>query len=127
MAWKGLVFKHMHTRLHRVAAATASGISHLQLLLGFWLYFHSPVINGYYQYKPRGWNDGVFFAIVHFGLMSTAIVLLTIGAALAKRETDDRKRVKILFRYFLSALILIFVAIPWPFSPLATRPWIREF
>jgi hypothetical protein len=69
----------------------------------------------------------LFFALVHFGLMSAAIVILTVGAALAKRETDERRRFRILFNYFVLALFIILVAIPWPFSPLAQRPWFRSF
>jgi uncharacterized membrane protein YozB (DUF420 family) len=127
LAWEGLFFKRPLTRLHRISAAVASGISHVQLLLGFVLYFESPTVQGYYAQKPSGWSDGLFFAFIHFGLMSIAIVLLTIGVALAKREADDRARHRILLNYFSIALFLILVAIPWPFSPLAERPWIRDF
>ena len=35
LAWEGLVFKKPYTRLHRIATASASGISQLQLLVGF--------------------------------------------------------------------------------------------
>jgi uncharacterized membrane protein AbrB (regulator of aidB expression) len=60
-------------------------------------------------------------------MMTIAIILITIGAAMAKRETDDKKQYRIIFQYFTIALLLILIAIPWPFSPLAQRPFIREF
>jgi hypothetical protein len=127
LAWEGLTFKKSYTRLHRIATASASGISHLQLLVGFVLYFFSPTAQSFWQTKSMRWSDGLFFALVHFGLMSAAIVILTVGAALAKREVEERRRFRILFNYFVLALLIILIAIPWPFSPLAQRPWFREF
>jgi hypothetical protein len=125
LAWEGRFFKKKYTRLHRVAASTASGLSHVQLLLGFGLYLESPVVKAYWADKSLAWSQSLFFALVHIGLMSTAVVLLTIGASLAKRETDERRRFTILFNYCSLALLLMLVAVPWPFSPLAQRPWIR--
>lgn len=127
LAWEGIVFKKPYTRLHRVVTSSASGISHLQLMVGFVLYFFSPTAQSFWQNKSMRWSDGLFFALVHFGLMSAAIVILTVGAALAKREADERRRFRILFNYFVLALFIILVAIPWPFSPLAQRPWFRSF
>jgi hypothetical protein len=92
LAWEGLMFKKSYTRLHRIAKASASGISHLQLLVGFVLYFFSPTAQSFWQTKSMRWSDGLFFALVHFGLMSAAIVILTVGAALAKREVEERRR-----------------------------------
>lgn len=126
LAWEGLTFKKSYTRFHRIATAGASGISHLQLLLGFVLYFFSPTAQSFWQTKSMRWSDGLFFALVHFGLMSAAIVILTVGTALAKREMEERHRFRILFNYFVLALLIILIAIPWPFSPLAQRPWFRE-
>lgn len=127
LAWEGHFFNKKYSKTDRILAGATSGISHIQLILGFILYFQSPVVQGFWQNKSIKWTDNLFFGIVHFTLMSTAIVLITIGAALAKRETDDKKRFKIIFQYFTLALIVIFIAIPWPFSPLAQRPFIREF
>lgn len=127
LAWEGFTFKKSNTRLHRIATASASGISHLQLLVGFVLYFFSPTAQSFWQTKSMRWSDGLFFALVHFGLMSSAIVILTVGVALAKREAEEHRRFRILFNYFVLALLIILIAIPWPFSPLAQRPWFREF
>jgi hypothetical protein len=127
LAWEGFYFNKKYEKKDRILAGAASGMSHIQLILGFIQYFQSPVVQGFWADKSFRWSDNLFFAIVHFGLMSLAIVLITIGAALAKRETDDKKRFKIIFKYFTIALVLILIAIPWPFSPLAQRPFFREF
>lgn len=127
LAWEALTFNKPYTRMHRMVAAIASGISHVQLLLGFVLYYLSPTAQSFWQNKSMRWHDGLFFALVHFGLMSTAIIVLTIGSALSKRETDERRKFRILFNYYVIALLIILIAIPWPFSPLAQRPWFRAF
>jgi hypothetical protein len=127
LAWEGYFFKKKYTKTDRVLVSATSGISHIQLIIGFILYFKSPVVQGFWAQKSFQWSDNLFFGVVHFTLMSIAIVLVTIGAALAKRETDDKKRFKIILTYFTFALFLILIAIPWPFSPLAQRPFIREF
>jgi cytochrome bd-type quinol oxidase subunit 2 len=127
LAWEGQFFNKKYAKTDRILASATSGISHVQLLLGFSLYSQSPVAQGFWAQKSFQWSDNLFFGVVHFTLMSIAIVLITIGAALAKRETDDKKRFKIIFQYFSFALVIILIAIPWPFSPLAQRPFIREF
>lgn len=107
----------------RVLAVT---ISHTQLLLGFWLYFISPLLDAYWS-----WSDGdrplelTFFGILHLLLMSLAIGVLTVGSAAAKRARTDGQKFRLLAIYFSVALLLILVAVPWPFSPLAARPWFR--
>jgi cytochrome bd-type quinol oxidase subunit 2 len=127
LAWEGHFFNKKYAKADRILAGATSGISHVQLLLGFGLYMQSPVAQGFWADKSLQWSDNLFFGVVHFALMSLSIVLITIGAALAKRETDDKKRFKIILQYFTFALIIILFAIPWPFSPLAQRPFIREF
>jgi len=57
--------------------------------------------------------------------MLTAIVIITIGSALAKRKKTDKEKFKTMLVWFSAALLIIFIAIPWPFSPLANRPYIR--
>lgn len=127
LAWEGRFFNKKDSKLVRVLAGATSGTSHIQLILGFILYFQSPVVQGYWMDKSLRWTDSFFFAIVHFTLMSAAIIVLTIGGAMAKREADHHKRFSIIFNYFVLALLIILIAIPWPFSPLAQRPFLREF
>jgi hypothetical protein len=127
LAWEGYYFNKKYTKADRILAGATSGISQIQLLLGFGLYIQSPVAQAFWVNKSFSWSDNLFFGIVHFVLMSIAIIIITIGAALVKRENDDTKRFKIILQYFSFALFIILIAIPWPFSPLAQRPFIREF
>lgn len=108
----------------RVLAVT---FSHLQLVIGFVLYFISPVANYFWSGGSAG-NASleiVFFGLVHMALMTTAIGVLSVGSALVKRASSDHKKFSTLTVYFSIALLIVLLAVPWPFSPLAARPWFR--
>ncbi|MCD9015039.1 hypothetical protein [Parachryseolinea silvisoli] len=104
-------------------------IAHIQLMIGYTLYFNSPVI----QYFRDHANETDlpyefrFFGLIHILLMTVAVVLITIGSAMAKRQQTDHGKFKTMAIWFLLGLIVILVAVPWPFSPLANRPYIRHF
>lgn len=107
----------------------ATSIAHTQLLLGFYLYAISPIIRYYWTNKPSFAEaaEFPFFGLIHIGLMFTAIIVMTVGSSKAKRQSDDRLKFQTTAVYFTIGLLLILVAIPWPFSPLAVRPWVRGF
>lgn len=62
-----------------------------------------------------------FFAIEHMVSMLIAIVLITIGRGVGKKNISPERKHKKSFWMFLIALVLILVAIPWPFREVA-RP-----
>jgi membrane protein DedA with SNARE-associated domain len=90
--------------------------THIQLLIGFGLYFISPKVS---------FEDGVmenavirFFTVEHMSMMIIAIALITIGFSTAKRMEDavaKHKRVAIMYGI---GLAIILASIPWPFRGL---------
>src|SRR3989338_8559910 len=66
-----------------------------------------------------------FFGLIHMLLMICVIVMITIGSALAKRRQTDLEKFKTMLWWFGIALIILLIAIPWPFSPFAHRPFFR--
>jgi hypothetical protein len=104
-------------------------IAHIQLIAGMILYFQSPVT----AYFWRNFSEVIrqvnttFFGIVHISLMLIAIVVITIGSALAKRKQSDREKFKTMLIWFGIGLLIILIAVPWPFSPWASRPYLRTF
>ncbi len=120
-------------------------IAHIQLMLGCVLYFTSPLIKLYYSSdraaitraaatiqagvmtQAAARQEISFFGIIHISLMLAAIVVITIGSALAKRRENSRDKFRTMLAWFSIALVLILLAIPWPFSPLASRPLFRTF
>ena len=88
---------------------------HVQLLLGFALYFISPKVSfveGFMKITALR-----FFAVEHLSLMIIATIIITIGYSKGKRQ-EAPKRYKTLFIFNLIGLIIILAAIPWPFREL---------
>jgi cell shape-determining protein MreD len=101
----------------------------MQLLIGMVLCTQSPTIKYFWKnFQQASQNkDSLFFGLIHIGLMLAAIVVITIGSASAKRKTSDKEKFKTMLVWFSIALVIILVAIPWPFSPLANRPYLPHF
>ena len=129
VAGRGLWFQRAFTAHDNMMRHVTATIAQIQLLLGLSLYMISPVVkyalptNESHQLL----SEHVFFKYVHIWLMATAVVLITIGSAKAKRMPADKEKFSTMLIWFVLALLVIIVAIPWPFSPLANRPFIRSF
>lgn len=102
-------------------------IAHIQLIIGILLYTKSPIVKYFLENGFEVWNDTVFYGLIHIILMLSAIVIITIGSAKAKRKKTDLEKFRTMFNFFSVALLIIFIVIPWPFSPLANRPYLRPF
>lgn len=100
-------------------------LAHIQLMLGLVLYFTSPVTGYFLKHTKDALDnpDTTFFGIIHITLMVVSVLILTIGSALAKRQENDTDKFRTWLIWFSVALLVIFIAIPWPFSPLANRPY----
>lgn len=87
--------------------------THTQLLIGLVLYFMSPKVN----FDLISEKVFRFYSIEHVFMMLIAIVLITLGRVRSKKLTGADKHRTVLYFYAL-ALIIILVAIPWPFRNL---------
>lgn len=87
--------------------------THIQILLGFALYFMSPRVQ--FGSETMKVSELRFFTVEHLAMMLIVAILITIGNAMSKKAADDASKFKKTFIYFLIALIIILVAIPWPF------------
>lgn len=104
-------------------------IAHIQLMIGMILYTQSPIVNYFWKNTKTALQnlELMFYGFIHIALMLTAIAVLTIGSALAKRKFEDKEKFKTMLVWFFITLILILIAIPWTFSPLSSRPNFRTF
>lgn len=86
---------------------------HIQLLLGLVLYFMSPKV----QFVKEMMSEPTlrFYTMEHVLLMVVAIVFITLGRKKAEKLPEPAKRHKMILRYYGLGLIIIFIAIPWPF------------
>lgn len=127
-AYWGTVRKKRFTAKANTIRHWTATLSHVQLLIGMTIYFQSPVVLFKMLDMPdKLLNEQTFFRYVHISLMILAVVLVTVGSAKAKRMAQDEDKYKTMLKWFIAALLIIIVAIPWPFSPLAGRPYLRTF
>lgn len=126
-AYKGYTLNAQFSKTDNTIRHWTATIAHIQLVIGITLYTQSPII----KYFWKNFNEAIhnldtaFFGLLHIILMLTAIILVTIGSALSKRKTTDTEKFKTMLVWFSISLLIIFIAIPWPFSPLANRPYFR--
>lgn len=105
------------------------GVAQLQMLIGIVLYFVSPLVRYFFGHlskaiKPR---EIRFFGLEHSTMMITSVILITIGAGLSAKRTDDAQRFRTIAIWFTIAFIILFFSIPWQFSPFTHRPLFRSF
>ena len=92
--------------------------AHTQLLVGIILYFVSPFV----KMGDTSDKEIRFFTMEHSTMMIVAIVFMTLARILSKKAATDTAKFRRLFIFSLIALLIIIMAIPWPFSPIS-RPW----
>lgn len=104
-------------------------VAHIQLMIGIILYSKSSLVQFFWTNKPLAFHDleFSFYAVIHLLLMLIAIVILTTGSALVKRKVSDKEKFQTMLIWFSVALLIIFISIPWQFSPLSQRPYLRTF
>lgn len=123
-AWKGYRSNKAFSRQDNTIRHVTATVSHIQLTIGMLLYMVSPIV----KFETGGtglMSEHTFFSVLHTALMAVSVVIITIGSARAKRMEDNRAKFKTMLIWFSLALLIIMVAIPWPFSPLAHRPYYR--
>lgn len=126
-AYRGFFSKKEFSKTADSIRHWTATIAHIQLILGILLYSQSPIISYFWKNfnTVKASFELLFFGMIHIFLMLVAIVLITIGSALSKRRKADRDKFKTMLIWFSAALVIIFIAIPWPFSPFANRPYFR--
>ncbi|WP_126973904.1 hypothetical protein [Gynurincola endophyticus] len=126
-AYTGYTKKREFNQADNAIRHWTATMAHIQMIIGILLYVKSPVVQYFWKNVSAASRNGqyIFYALIHLLLMLTAIILLTIGSAKAKRANTAYRKYKIILLWFSLALLIILVAIPWPFSPLSNRPYFR--
>lgn len=97
--------------------------SHTTLLIGLYQYFTGAV--GIKMIQAMGMAETMknaatrFWAVEHIFSMILAIIFITIGH-IAYKKSQNASRAKVLY---VVALLLIVLAMPWPFKEGVGRPW----
>ena len=111
----GWILKKEFNKSDKIALTATASLAHLQLLLGIWLYFVSPIAHFFihnfkFAIKLKEYR---FFGMEHALIMLIAIVLITIGSSIAKRKNVDTIKFKTIVIWYGIGLILILSAIPY--------------
>jgi len=128
-AYRGWLRHKPFTKTDHITRVVTASIAHVQLAIGICLYFISPVVNYFlHNFKQAVHMREIrFFGMEHITMMLIAITLITIGSVKAKRKPTDEAKFKTMAIWFSIALFIIFMSIPWSFSPLTSRPLFRAF
>lgn len=120
---KASVFSALDNALRHWTAT----VLQMQMMAGFVLYFNSPFVSAFWSGNDtEGMTTERFFAVVHSSFMFAAVTIISVGSALAKRRASDQQKYRTMLTWFCIGMVLILIAIPWPFSPLTQRPLIRS-
>lgn len=128
-AYRGWLLKKPFTGFDNSVRYISATIAHVQLIVGLWLYFISPIVAYFlYNFSTAVHERQIrFFGMEHITMMLTAIVLITIGSYKAKRKANDLEKFKTMAIWYTIALLIILTSVPWSFSPLVSRPLFRSF
>ena len=90
---------------------------HLQWVIGLVLYFISPLGVSNLTVEAMGNSLLRLYSLEHPVMMILAVVIITIGFALAKRVRDPKKQFRSIWVFYLVGLIFILSRIPWAAWP----------
>ena len=96
----------------RLIMLSAVILMHLQILLGFILYFGNKRYEGFGQMDVPILR---FLAIEHMLGMIIAAILLTIGYKKTTDTPEGKMVHNTMFLWFAAAFLVILISIPWPF------------
>ncbi|MGA2255942.1 MAG: hypothetical protein ABSG53_14955 [Thermoguttaceae bacterium] len=115
--WRGYLAQSSWTRHERLAGLVFSSALATQLLIGLALYSQSPVVRPLFVGGAAGLDRlaATFFGLIHPLTMFTAVVLGQVGFSVSKRLSDDRRKYRIAVICYTAALVVLLLAVPWPF------------
>lgn len=122
----GLLNKSAYSPLDKTLSLISLISTHIQLLIGFILYFVSPIVSAGLADMGGAMKDPTlrFWTIEHISVMIIAIIFITLGYSLSKRAVNDSDKHKKVALFFGLGLLLILIRIPWPFMEIGQgRGW----
>lgn len=128
-AYCGWLTNKSYSKFDDRVRVITTNVAHIQLTIGLWLYFISPIANYFISHFKEAVHERQirFFGMEHVTMMLIGITLITIASSKAKRKTLDKDKFKTTAIWLTIALLVILSSIPWSFSPLISRPLFRPF
>jgi hypothetical protein len=128
-AYRGWLSQKNFTVFDHKVIHVAAAASYIQFLIGLCLYFVSPIVHYFYGNFSTALHERSirFFGMEHITMMFIAVSLISASTGIIKKKTTDTAKHKTLAIFFSIALLIIFLSIPWQFSPFTSRPYYRIF
>jgi len=98
----------------------------LQLLLGLILFFLSPTVQAALGDMGAAMRDAGlrFWSVEHATMMLVAVILAHVGRVAVRKAEGSAAKFKRASIFYGLALLVILLAIPWPFREAVGRPWL---
>lgn len=102
-------------------------VFNLQFLVGILLLTQSPMVKAFWSEVSQAvkWREIRFFGLEHPFMMILGVLLLNIFTDKTKEKIGTNNAFNHLFVSYLIILFILFVSIPWSFSPFTARPNLR--
>lgn len=120
-ALKKWLSKSDYTKADNILSVLTVESIHIQFLIGLVLYFISPKV----IFDTESMKNALlrFFLVEHSLLMLVAVGIVSVGFKGVKKAISSNIKFKKIFIFFTIALIIILLAIPWPWRNLGSN-WI---
>src|SRR5690606_29120863 len=113
-AARGYYWNKRFTKTDNLTRHWTATIAHVQLMVGMTLYFQSPLVK-YFLRNFKTAKESIellYFGLIHSVVMLLAIVLLTLGSSLARRQSIDRDKLRPLFTCYTAAFSVHMLVVP---------------
>ncbi|HZY35806.1 MAG TPA: hypothetical protein VFE53_04115 [Mucilaginibacter sp.] len=129
IGYRGWLTNRSFTKFDGIARSVTETFANIQLVIGVWLYFISPIVAYFFSnFKEAVHQREIrFFGMEHVTMMLAAMIVIILGSVKSSRKQTPKAKFKTMAIWFSIALFLIFTSIPWQFSPLVSRPYFRPF
>lgn len=123
----GLRLKRNYTATDKALQNITIFIVQMQFLVGIIMYWQSPIVAFFWKDPSLGLQSWLvtFYGVFHPLCMVASVSLLTGIGRKTDQKVGNQAKFKIICFGFILAFLIIFIAIPWPFSPLSSRPFLR--
>jgi hypothetical protein len=118
-SWLGFAQKSTYGKLDNATGGALVGLSHLQLLIGFILYFGlSPITQAAFADFGAAMKDPTLrlYAVEHLTTMLVAVILIQVGRIFSKKAAEDARKFRVMAVFTTFALVLMASRMPhWNF------------
>jgi hypothetical protein len=103
-----------------ITAHTTLLLGLYQVMFGRYGFFVTKLPEGVSMMKDKFFR---FYWVEHPTTMILAILFITLGYGMSKKQVSDEIKYKKAFIYFMIALLLILAGVPWQFREIVGRPY----